>query len=116
MSGRPILLAVPNVSEGRDAPTIEAIGAAFAPARLLEGGPAGLAERLEGGELVPDYGPPRAHPSAGAVLVTARPPLIAFNLELAAATHDEAREIAASLRESSPGGLPGVRAIGLALA
>ena len=36
MSERPLLLSVPNVSEGTDAPTIDAIGRAFAPARLLD--------------------------------------------------------------------------------
>ena len=79
------------------------------------GGPAGLAERMAGGELVPDYGPRAPHPTAGAVLVTARPPLIAFNVDLVTDDVEVARRIAASLRESG-GGLPGVRAIGLFLA
>jgi glutamate formiminotransferase/glutamate formiminotransferase/formiminotetrahydrofolate cyclodeaminase len=48
------------------------------------------------------------------VLVTARPPLIAFNIDLATDDVDLAREIAAGLRESA-GGPPGVRAIGLAI-
>ena len=67
---------------------------------------------MEAGELAPDLGPPRPHPTAGATLVTARPPLAAFNLELEGASLAAAREIAADLRESG-GGLPGVRAIGL---
>ena len=66
------------------------------------------------GELVPDYGPPRLHPTAGAVLAAARPPLVAFNVDLATDDLELAREIAAGLRESG-GGLPGVRAIGLYL-
>jgi glutamate formiminotransferase len=50
------------------------------------------------------------------VLVAARPPLVAFNVELAApATLEDARAIAARIREGGPEGLPGVRAIGLAL-
>lgn len=220
MSERPLLLSVPNVSDGSDAQTIEAIGQAFAPARLLDihtdpdhgrsvyslaapqgelaeallsgartaiaridlrrhlglhphvgaldvvpvvyvdasergsacaealtaaalmgdeldlpvflygdlatsedcreradirrGGPAALAERMERGELTPDYGPPRPHETAGAVLVTARPPLIAFNIDLDSDDVELARRIAARLRESG-GGLPGVRAIGLYL-
>ena len=81
-------------------------------ADLRRGGPAGLAARMASGELRPDYGPARAHPSAGAVLVSARPPLIAFNLELAAGDLELARRIAAGLREAG-GGLAGVRAIGL---
>lgn len=220
MNDRPLLLSVPNVSEGSDAATIDAIGRAFAPARLLDlhtdpdhgrsvyslaapqgelaealvsgaraavaridlrrhrgahphvgaidvapvvyldesvrgaacaealtaaalignelelpvflygdlattdasreraairrGGPATLAERMRAGELRPDHGPPLPHESAGAVLVTARPPLIAFNIELADGDAALAREIAAELRESG-GGFPGVRAIGLRL-
>src|SRR5918997_1949861 len=40
---------------------------------LRRGGPSGLAERMESGELAPDYGPPRIHSTAGAVLATPRP-------------------------------------------
>ena len=220
MTPAPLLLSVPNVSEGRDERTIQAIGAAFEPARLLDihtdpdhgrsvftlaarqgelaqallagareavaridvsghpgihphvgaidvapvvyldddargaaaaealtaaaligeelelpvflygqlataedrieraairrGGPQALKERIDRGELVPDYGPNHAHPSAGALLVTARPPLIAFNLDLATDDLELAKRIAARLRESN-GGLHGVRAIGLYL-
>lgn len=213
----PILLAVPNVSEGRDADAIAAIGAAFAPARLLdthsdpdhgrtvftlaarqgeiaaalvngareatrridltthagdhphvgvidvapvvyldperrgaacaealtaaaligdelglpvflygelaggreraeirEGGPTRLAERIRTGELAPDYGPRQLDPRKGAVLVAARPPLVAFNVDLAGGDLELARQIAAEMREAG-GGLPGVRAIGLYL-
>jgi glutamate formiminotransferase len=77
----------------------------------------GLAElwlRMESGELRPDHGPPLPHPTAGATLVTARPPLAAFNVELDSGDVEVARAVAAGLRESG-GGLPGVRAIGLAL-
>jgi glutamate formiminotransferase / 5-formyltetrahydrofolate cyclo-ligase len=82
---------------------------------LRRGGPAGLAERIEAGELTPDYGPARVHPTAGAVLATARPPLIAFNVDLASDDVELAKSIAAELREAS-GGLPGVRTLGLYLA
>jgi glutamate formiminotransferase / 5-formyltetrahydrofolate cyclo-ligase len=82
---------------------------------VRRGGPDGLAQRMATGELVPDYGPRRPHPTAGAVLVGARPPLVAFNLDLATDDVELARRIAATLRESG-GGLPGVRAIGLFLA
>jgi glutamate formiminotransferase len=77
----------------------------------------GLAElwlRMEGGGLRPDYGPATPHRTAGATLVTARPPLAAFNVELDSGDLELARAVAAGLRESG-GGLPGVRAIGLAL-
>ena len=82
---------------------------------LRAGGPAGLAERMARGELVPDYGPSTLHPSAGATLVAARPPLVAFNVDLVTSDVEVARRIAATLRESG-GGLPGVRALGLYLA
>jgi len=220
VAGSPLLLAVPNVSEGRDADVIEAIGQGFAPARLLDlhgdtdhhrsvftlaasptelpeallggareavaridlrdhhglhprvgaldvmpvvylddgqrgaacaavltaagligeelgvpvvlygelatrpehlrrsdlraGGREGIAARLEAGEVVPDYGPPRAHPTAGAVLAAARPPLVAFNVDLDSDDLELAQRIAVGLRESG-GGLPGVRALGLYL-
>ena len=79
------------------------------------GGMPELSRRLEGGELRPDFGPARLHPTAGATLVTARPPLAAFNLELEGAGAEAAREVAAQLRETG-GGLAGVRAIGIELA
>ena len=83
-------------------------------AELRRGGPANLARRIDTGELRPDFGPRRLHPSAGAVLVAARPPLIAFNVELAApATVEDAKGIAARIREGGSEGLEGVRAIGL---
>ncbi len=220
MSEAPLLLAVPNVSEGRDTAALEAVGRSFAPARLLDihvdgdhhrsvftlaaspgelpqallagarevvervdlrghdglhprvgaldvmpvvylddgrrgaacaavltaagligeelgvpvilygelatrpghrrraelraGGLEGMAARLEGGEVVPDYGPRRAHSTAGVVLAAARPPLVAFNVDLDSDDLELAQRIAAGLRESN-GGLPGVRALGLYL-
>jgi glutamate formiminotransferase / 5-formyltetrahydrofolate cyclo-ligase len=95
-------------------------GSQRARAQLRRGGVAALAARIAGaasGErLLPDFGPPRAHPRAGATLVAARPPLVAFNLQLASpAGIDAARKIAALIREGGPEGLPGVRAIAVAL-
>ena len=84
-------------------------GPAFYRAEGLEG----LRQRVESGELAPDFGPDRIDERSGAVLVGARRPLIAFNVnlrgELAAA-----REIASAVRERD-GGFPGVRALGLEL-
>jgi glutamate formiminotransferase / 5-formyltetrahydrofolate cyclo-ligase len=81
-------------------------------AYFREGGPERLADRMEAEELAPDFGPTRAHPTAGGTLVTARPPLAAFNVFLDSPDPRLARLVAAGLRESG-GGLPGVRAIGL---
>lgn len=86
-------------------------------AELRRGGPAELARRIAAGELTPDFGPPTLHATAGAVLVAARPPLVAFNVELAPpATVQDAKRVAALIRESGEEGLPGLRAIGLWLA
>lgn len=70
--------------------------------------------RMEAGELAPDFGPTLPHRTAGATLVTARPPLAAFNVELDRDDVEVARAVAAGLREAG-GGLRGVRAIGLLL-
>lgn len=90
-------------------------------AALRRGGPAALDARVRAGELVPDFGRGPAgsgtHPTAGAVLLAARPPLIAFNVELAPpATLADAQRIAALIRDGGEEGLPGLRAIGLTLA
>ncbi|HVP03439.1 MAG TPA: hypothetical protein VMT10_12790 [Solirubrobacteraceae bacterium] len=86
-------------------------------AELRRGGIAELTRRMRGGELTPDFGPREPHPTAGAALVAARPPLVAFNVELAPpASLEDARRIAALIREGGEEGLPAVRAIGLTLA
>jgi glutamate formiminotransferase/glutamate formiminotransferase/formiminotetrahydrofolate cyclodeaminase len=85
-------------------------------AQLRRGGVAALAERVAAGELRPDFGPPALDPRHGAVLVGARAPLVAFNVELAPpATAADARAIAALIREGGAEGLTGVRALGLEL-
>jgi glutamate formiminotransferase/glutamate formiminotransferase/formiminotetrahydrofolate cyclodeaminase len=93
-------------------------GSARTRAQLRRGGVAGLGKRMAGGDepIAPDFGPPRMHPSAGATLLAARPPLVAFNVQLASpATVKDAWGIAALIREGGERGLPGVRAIGVAL-
>jgi glutamate formiminotransferase len=85
-------------------------------AELRRGGVAGLAQRLSMGELRPDFGPPGMHPTAGATLVAAREPLVAFNLELAPpASVRDAKRIAGLIREGGAEGLSGLRAIGVPL-
>ncbi len=78
-------------------------------AQLRKGGPENLQRRIDAGELVPDFGPAKLG-AAGATLVSARPPLIAFNVEIDAPLAT-AKAIAARIRED----LPGVRALGLEL-
>jgi glutamate formiminotransferase/glutamate formiminotransferase/formiminotetrahydrofolate cyclodeaminase len=85
-------------------------------AELRRGGVTELARLIAAGTCRPDFGPARIHRSAGATLVAAREPLVAFNVELAPpATVEDARAIASLLREGGGEGLPGVRAIGVAL-
>src|ERR1700687_5314177 len=63
---------------------------------------------------VPDAGPAALHAKAGAIVIGARPPLIAFNIELDTADVRVAKKIAKEIRESS-GGLPAVQALGFEL-
>jgi glutamate formiminotransferase/glutamate formiminotransferase/formiminotetrahydrofolate cyclodeaminase len=83
------------------------------PAYFRRGGTEGLQARIDAGELTPDHGSPQLHESAGAVLVGARRPLIAFNVNLRGELA-VAREVACVVRERG-GGFPGVRALGLDL-
>ena len=63
---------------------------------------------------IPDYGPRAVHPSAGAVAVGARMPLVAFNIDLRTKDIKIAKEIARKIRTSG-GGLPHLKALGLYL-
>ncbi|MDH5334297.1 MAG: glutamate formimidoyltransferase, partial [Thermoleophilia bacterium] len=85
------------------------------PAFFRRGGPAELQRRIDAGELTPDHGPRTLDPAAGAVLIGARRPLVAYNVVLDTADVEVARAIAAAVRTSS-GGLPGVQALGVMLA
>jgi glutamate formiminotransferase len=84
------------------------------PAFFRRGGTAELQRRLDAGELTPDFGPTRLDERAGGVLVGSRPPLIAFNVNLAGDDLEAAQEVARAVRERD-GGFPGVRALGLRL-
>jgi glutamate formiminotransferase len=103
-------LAIPVFLYGEPAASAERRERAF----FRRGGVAELARRMAAGELLPDLGPAHPHPTAGGTLVTARPPLAAFNLELDTGDLEVAAAVAASLRESG-GGPPGVRAIAIPL-
>jgi len=83
------------------------------PAFYRRGDVAELQRRIDAGELEPDFGPRRLDPAAGGVIVGARRPLVAFNVNLRGSL-EVAREIAALVRERG-GGFPGVRALGLDL-
>jgi glutamate formiminotransferase/glutamate formiminotransferase/formiminotetrahydrofolate cyclodeaminase len=90
-------------------------------AHLRRGGINQLTERMNAPAtdpqaVRPDFGPQHIDPKRGATLIAARPPLVAFNVELAPpATIDDARHIAALVREGGDHGLPGLKAIGVEL-
>ena len=74
----------------------------------------GLAAKLAQPEWAPDFGPSRPHATAGATVIGARMPLIAYNINLATDRLDVARKIAAAVRHSS-GGFRYVKAMGIPL-
>jgi glutamate formiminotransferase len=84
------------------------------PAFFRRGGLEALQRRIDAGELTPDRGPSRLHPTGGGVVLGVRRPLIAFNVNLRSQDVEVARAIAALVRERD-GGFPGVRALGLDL-
>jgi glutamate formiminotransferase len=90
------------------------LGGGHGPAFFRRGGPEELQRRIDQGELRPNFGPQRLDAAAGGVLVGARRPLIAFNVNLASNDVEVARAIARVVREAD-GGFPGVRALGLDL-
>ena len=89
------------------------LGGGNGPSFFRRGGPEELQRRVDAGEVAPSFGPSALHESAGGVLVGARRPLIAFNVNLRGDLN-VAREIAGLVRERD-GGFPGVRALGLDL-
>ena len=74
----------------------------------------GLRELIATPAYAPDFGPARLHETGGAVVVGARPFLIAYNINLESQDLDLAKEIARRVRERT-GGLPRVQALGLFL-
>jgi len=83
-------------------------------ADLRRGGLEGVATRMETEDGRPDYGPPHLHDRAGAIVVGARPFLVAYNVNLTSGDLAAARAIASAIRASG-GGLPGVKALGVML-
>jgi glutamate formiminotransferase / 5-formyltetrahydrofolate cyclo-ligase len=74
----------------------------------------GLAAKMAQPEWAPDFGPAAPHPTAGASVIGARMPLIAYNINLDTDRLDVAKKIASAIRMSS-GGLRYVKAMGIAL-
>jgi glutamate formiminotransferase len=108
-----------EVARRFDVPVFLYQDAASSPARrnledVRRGQFEGLIAKMAQPEWSPDFGPAVPHPSAGAVAIGARMPLIAYNINLATDRLDVAKKIAAAVRQSS-GGLPHVKALGIPL-
>jgi len=82
--------------------------------RIRRGQYEGLKKAVQDKGPQPDFGPPQLHPTAGAVVVGARMPLIAFNVNLGTDNREVADQIARAVRESS-GGFKHVKAMGVTL-
>jgi len=83
---------------------------------VRRGGLEGLVFRMASDpDWMPDYGPAKPHDTAGAIVIGARPALIAFNVNLASTDLDLAQAIARTVRQSN-GGLRHLKAIGVELA
>jgi len=74
----------------------------------------GLAAKMSSPGWAPDFGPSTPHETAGASVIGARMPLIAYNINLNTDRLDVAKKIAAAIRHSS-GGLRYVKAMGVML-
>lgn len=81
-------------------------------AKIRKGQFEGMAEKVMDPDWEPDLGGKRIHPTAGVIAVGARPPLIAYNINLSTNDLEIASNIAKEIRESS-GGLPCVKSIGI---
>ncbi|AZR74610.1 glutamate formiminotransferase [Anoxybacter fermentans] len=83
-------------------------------ANIRKGQYEALKEEIGKEERRPDFGPAKTHPTAGATVVGARMPLVAFNVNLDTDQKWIADKIARAVRESS-GGFKNVKAMGVML-
>ncbi len=83
-------------------------------AKIRKGQFEGMAEKVKDEMWIPDFGGQRIHKTAGALCVGARPPLVAYNINLGTDNLDIAKNIGKIIRESS-GGLASVKAMGVML-
>lgn len=74
----------------------------------------GLAEKMTDPAWQPDFGPTTPHPSAGATVIGARAPLVAYNINLGTSDMQVADRIAKAVRHVS-GGYRFVKAMGVKL-
>ncbi len=83
-------------------------------AKVRKGQFEGMAEKVKDPEWIPDFGGQRIHPTAGVLAVGARPPLIAYNINLGTNDLSIAEKIGKIIREAG-GGLKCVKAMGVML-
>lgn len=108
-----------RIAEEADLPVFLYEKSATAPhrqnlAKVRKGQFEGMAEKVKDPDWIPDFGGQRIHPTGGAVCVGARPPLIAYNINLGTDNLEIATKIGKIIRESS-GGLKCVKAMGVML-
>jgi len=109
-----------EIAAAFDIPVFLYEAAATAPHRqrldqIRAGGIQSLAVRMRQPEWKPDAGPDTPHPTAGVIAIGARPPLVAFNVNLVSDDIRIARQIAGRVR-TRDGGPPGIKALALRLA
>jgi glutamate formiminotransferase len=108
-----------RITEELEVPTYLYGEAAATPSRrnlsnIRKGQYGGLKASIEQEDRHPDFGQPRLHPTAGATVVGARLPLIAFNVNLGTNKKEVADHIARAVRERN-GGFRNVKAMGVVL-
>lgn len=108
-----------RIAEEADLPVFLYEKSATAPhrqnlAKVRKGQFEGMAEKVKDPDWIPDFGGRRIHPTGGAVCVGARPPLVAYNINLGTDNLEIATKIGKIIRESS-GGLKCVKAMGVML-
>lgn len=108
-----------RIAEEADLPVFLYEKSASAPhrenlAKVRKGQFEGMAEKVKDPDWIPDFGGQRIHPTGGAVCVGARPPLIAYNINLGTDNLEIASKISKIIRKSS-GGLDCVKAMGVML-
>ena len=108
-----------RIAEEADLPVFLYEKSATAPhrqnlAKIRKGQFEGMAEKVKDPDWIPDFGGQRIHPTGGSVCVGARPPLIAYNINLGTDNLEIATKIGKIIRESS-GGLKCVKAMGVML-
>ena len=108
-----------RIAEEADLPVFLYEMSAQKPARknlatIRKGQFEGMSEKVKDPEWEPDFGGARIHPTGGVVAVGARPPLVAYNLNLNTSDVQIAKNIAKIIREKD-GGLANVKAMGFML-